>query len=141
MEGKIGHQKGTLIRYNEVLKKLNIPKIYLIDYTMVMDIFVFFNLTKTKESKLGKVIPAGTRLMRKEFLRLKISKDDFRKKFGLKYKHFDAEAVFKEKKTIMRIRGDEELQYYLDKDSERVYFWFSEEKEYSWREKLFVETK
>ena len=32
----------------------------------------------------------------------------------------------------------EELQYYLDKDSEGVYFWFSEEMEYSWRRKLFV---
>ena len=139
MEGIVGDNRGTLIKYNEVLKKLNIPSKYFIDNIRVREVFVLVDLITIEELKLGELIPNGSRTAITEQLTVKLVKEDFKKKFDLKYKHFNAGAVFKKKTTLQSLFGSgEELQYYLDKDSEGVYFWFSEEMEYSWRRKLFV---
>lgn len=140
IEGIVGDQRGTLIKYNEVFKKLKVPSEYIVDDMLIWDVFVTFFLTKVEELKLGK-ITSRIRKFSEEYSRIELTKDDFKKKLGLKYEHFDIEPVFKEKTALLRIRGSRELLYYLGKNSEQVYFWISEEKVDEWKKKNFVETK
>lgn len=140
IEGLMGDESGTLIKYNEVFKKLKIPKKYLIDSINIWDVFVEVNLTTIKKLKLGEIIPDGIRTVKTNNSTIKLSKDDFKKKLGLKYEHFDVKMFFREKPALLRVYGYMgELQYYLDKDSEQVYFWVSEEDVRKWHRKLFVE--
>lgn len=140
MEGIMGDKKGTLIKYNEVLKKLNIPNKYLIHNIWTKDVFVIVNPITIEKLKFGEIIPDEIRTVRTEHSTIKLAKDDFKKKLGLKYEHFGVEMVFKEETTFLEIWGyEEELQYFLDNDPERTWFWIYEEDGNQWRRKLFVE--
>ena len=142
MKGIINGKKGTLIKYNEVLKKLNIPKDYLFEFVVEDEVFITVYLKKIEEIVIGKIIPNIIDIKTVSSM-IRLTKNDFRKKFGLNYENFNVEVLFRKKTTyLLRIGSfSEELMYYLEKDLERVYFWISEEEVDKRSERFFVETK
>jgi len=143
MEGTIGNQKGTLIKYNEVFKRLNIPKKYLLEFVLDGIPLVTVYLTKVEEIKIGKIVPNMINFKRESSV-IFITIEDFKQKLGLKYDYFGVQIYFKEKTTFLCLGSglfSEALKYYLDKDSEQVYLWISEEDADKRQERVFVETK
>ena len=141
MRGIMDGKKGALINYNEFIKKLNIPKEYLLYVILGGNPLVSVYLTKIEEIKIGKIVPNIHHITKTDSV-LFITKDEFNKKLGLKYDDFDANVYFKEKTTFLRIGSfSEELKYYLEKDSEQVYLWISEEGADKRRKLSFMETK
>lgn len=129
MKGIIGDEEGTLLKYEEVAKKLDIPKGYVMDGFSKKHTAYKLSLKKEKPIQLNELTIWPKE---EEDSFILITEKDIKEKLGIDYDiediYFYVNDVNEKDNLIRNWKTNAEIQYLLHNDKDKVRIWFEKKR-------------